>query len=121
MTGWPWYDRGSLCGAVIGGLRRRPRPAPHAHVRGHQPASSVALLIGLQACLQTLASTVAKRRLLQLSSGGGGDGLDELADPALVDLVGQVSLADDADEVVTVDDRKATDLVLDHGLQRLVD
>src|SRR5215208_735717 len=52
---------------------------------------------------------------------GGRDCFDQIAYLLLVDVGGEIRLADDADEVVPVDHRQPTDLVVGHRAQRLVD
>src|SRR3954464_9921290 len=60
-----------------------------------------------------------------LGNGGslrrGRDRLDQVADLRLVDLLGQVGLADDADALGAVDHRQAAYGVVLHRAQRLVD
>src|SRR6266496_3968105 len=64
------------------------------------------------------------------ASGGGGSGvgsgrrvdlLDELGEPVLVQVAGQVGLADDADQAVVVAHRQPLDVVVFHLVQHLAD
>src|SRR5687767_4762557 len=51
----------------------------------------------------------------------GGDRLDEVADLLLVEVRGDVGLADDPDEALAVDHREAAHLVRRHRVQGLLD
>src|SRR3954454_7253906 len=52
---------------------------------------------------------------------GAGDRLDELSCLLVVEVLGDVGLADDADQFVAVDHRESPDLVLGHRPDRLLD
>src|SRR6266542_3458907 len=54
-------------------------------------------------------------------SGRRVDLLDELGEPVLVEMAGQVGLGDDADQPVVVDHRQPLDLVVLHLVQHLAD
>jgi hypothetical protein len=54
-------------------------------------------------------------------SGRRVDLLDELGEPVLVEVAGQISLADNADEAMVLDDRQPLDPVVLHLMQHLTD
>src|SRR5215208_2109854 len=49
------------------------------------------------------------------------DRLDQVAELVLRQVAGHVGLADDADQIMAVDDREAADSILLHGAKRLLD
>lgn len=54
-------------------------------------------------------------------SGRSGYRFDQIADLLLIDVRGQIRLRHHAHQIVSVDDGKPTNLVIDHGPQSVVD
>src|SRR5712691_7570673 len=82
------------------------------------PTITIGLPLVLSATESILPSPLAADEAGRVS-GCGVDLLDELGQPVLIEVAGQVGLRNDADQTVVLDHRQVLDPVVFHLVQRL--